>query len=237
MPATRPTTAAPDRRAVLRSAAALGAAAGLAGCARSSDRSFPDADWPMAGGGPRNTSSVDGAFPEAVTEAWRTDIGGWPITQPVVVDGAVYVGTDRRFQAVDAADGSQLWKIRLRERDADGVASPEVAGSPAYAATDDVAFVVDGDIVALDAATGDERWRWDLRTDVVGAAPVTADGTVVALGNRSAALSHERPGFGLGSRVRWTLPNQTTEMVSPVVGGGHLYVVNPFTDHLVAYCG
>ncbi|WP_318567659.1 PQQ-binding-like beta-propeller repeat protein [Salinigranum marinum] len=413
MPATRPTTATPTRRAVLRSAAALGATAGLAGCAQSADRSFPDADWPMAGGGPRNTSSVDGTFPEAVTEAWRTDVGGWPITQPVVVDGTVYVGTDRRFRAVDAADGSQLWESRLRERDANGVAPPEVAGSPAYAATDDVlvvttyeggregrggrvagydaatgerrwertpagryaysvrvadgtaylrtsteclalsaaegdiewrregfeplryetfnmhepfgvgvaptvgdgtvyvadrnrlralsvdtgadrwtvdlpyclsapavhgdrvyargysseswtvaltpqgreewrapvgglsapaatddvAFVVDGDLVALDAATGDERWRWDLRTDVVGAAPVTADGTVVALGNRSAALSHERPGFGLGSRVRWTLPNQTTETVPPAVGGGHLYVVNPFTDHLVAYRG
>jgi hypothetical protein len=37
--------------------------------------------------------------------------------------------------------------------------------------------------------------------------------------------------------VLWTLPSETTETVSPAVGAGHLYVVNPFTDHLVAYTG
>jgi outer membrane protein assembly factor BamB len=413
MPSTRATDASVSRRDVLRTAtAAVGATAGLAGCA-SRDGAFPTDDWPMAGGGPRNRSAVDATLPGAVTESWRTRLGGWRITPPVVADDTVYVGTDRRYRAVDAADGSEVWETRLPDRDAAGVAPTEVAGSPAVSGSDDVlvattyesgpdgrggrvvgydtatgqrrweltpegryaysvrvadgtaylrtsseclavsvadgtvewrrggleplayerfnlhesdgvgvaptvadgtvyvpdrdrlrvlsaatgnerwtvdlpyclsgpavaggrvyargyssesrtvalttdgeeewrvpigglaspaaraetVFVVDGDVVALDTATGDVQWRWDLRTDVVRAAPVATEGAVVALGTRSAALRRERPRFGTGSRVLWTLPSETTETVSPAVGAGHLYVVNPFTDHLVAYTG
>jgi outer membrane protein assembly factor BamB len=415
MPSTpdTPVFGTATRRTVLRTAAAVGTATGLAGCSSSRDGAFPDDDWPMAGGGPRNAAAVDATVPGAVTESWRAKLGGWRITQPVVVDGTVYVGTDRRYRALSAADGSQVWEARLSSRDTAGVAPHEVAGPPAYAmsadvlvvttyeggpegrgglvaafdaatgrrrwrlnpagryaygvrvegdtaylrtsteclavsvadgsvewrrsgfeplayetfnvgetfgigvaptvahdsvyvpdrnrlralstdtgeqrwavdlpyclsgpavhgdrvyargysgesrtvaltpdgretwrapvgglaaptATADSVFVVDGDVVALDAATGEERWRWDLRSDVIRATPVAIDGAVIALGTRSAALRRDRPRFGIGDRVLWSLPGETTDTVSPVVGAGHLYVVNPFTDHLVAYTG
>jgi outer membrane protein assembly factor BamB len=367
----------------------------------------------MAGGGPRNHSTVAATLPSAVTEAWRADIREWPTTPPVVADGTVYVGTGRRFQALAADDGSQVWEAPLPRRDAAGVAPTEIAGSPAVdtsagvlvvttyeggpegrggavagydaatgermwgrtpdgryaysvrvadgtaylrtsgeclalsaadggvewryrgleplaydrfnihepygvgvaptvahgtvylpdanrlralsvatgeerwtvdlpyclsgpavvddrvyargyssesrtvaltsdgteqwrtpvgglaapAATDERVFVVDGDLVALDAATGAERWRWDLRTDVVRAAPIAADEAVIALGNRSAALRDERPRFGTGSRVLWGLPRDVTDTISPAVAAGHLYVIDPFVGQLVAYTG
>ncbi len=414
-PFTTVTDGTKTRRAVLRTtavAAATGAMTALTGCS-SRDGAFPTTDWAMAGGGPRNRSAVDATLPAAVTEVWRADIGGWRITPPVVADGTVYIGTDRRYRAFAADDGSQVWEARLPSRDAAGVSPTGVAGSPAVATSDgilvvttheggpegrggivagyDVAsgervwdhvpagqyaysvrvadgtaylrtsiecvalaaddgsiawrrgglrplaydrfnvhepygvgvaptvaggtvylpdenrlralsaatgeerwtvdlpyclsapavvdnrvyargysseswtvaltpdgterwrvpvgglaapaateervFVVDGDIVALDAATGEERWRWDLRTDVVRASPVAADGGVIALGTRSAALRRDRARVGTGSRVLWTLPGEITETVSPAVAAGHLYAVNPFANHLVAYAG
>lgn len=367
----------------------------------------------MAGGGPRNHSTVTATLPSTVTEAWRTDVGEWPTTPPVVADGVVYVGTGRRYRAFAADDGSPLWETTLPSRDSAGVAPTEIAGSPAVAtaagvlvvttyeggpegsggavagydtatgeqvwdrvpdgryaysvrvadgtaylrtsseclalsvengdvewrrggleplaydrfnihepygvgvaptvahgtvylpdanrlralsvatgeqrwtvdlpyclsgpavvddrvyargyssesrtvaltadgdeawrvpvgglaapaATEERVFVVDGDLVALDAATGEERWRWDLRTDIIRASPVAADGAVIALGTRSAALREERPRFGTGSRVLWELPGEVTDLVSPAVAAGHLYVLDPFGDHLVAYTG
>ncbi|WP_394351801.1 PQQ-binding-like beta-propeller repeat protein [Halogeometricum sp. CBA1124] len=94
---------------------------------------------------------------------------------------------------------------------------------------------MDGEIVALDAETGEERWRWDLRASTVDATPVaTADG-VLAVGNRSAALRDRRRFGGSGSRVRWSLPDQVSYFVSPAVGAGHLFVLDPFRSRLVAY--
>jgi outer membrane protein assembly factor BamB len=388
--------------------------AGLAGCATttSDGGSFPDGDWPMVGGDPRNTSSLPGArLPDRVEPAWQAPLGGWRLTAPVVADGTVLVGSNRRYRAFAAADGSPVWEMRLPSRDGDDVLPHEVAGSPAHAAdagvviltsdeggrdgrgafvhgvdaatgaerwrreapgrhaysvrvadgtaylrtstaclalspadgrvewrrdgfeplayeafnlgegfgvgvaptvadgtvyvpdrnrlraldaatgaerwsvalpslvaaptvhagrvyargyssesrtvaltpdgeevwrragggmaspaaSDDAVVVTDGNVVVLDAASGEERWRWDLRTDVVRAAPVVASDAVVALGNRSAALTRDRSLFG--GRVRWTLPTDLTPTVSPAVAAGHLYAVDPFTDRLVAFAG
>jgi outer membrane protein assembly factor BamB len=410
MPATPSTsTAAISRRDVLRAATAVGITAGIAGCARSREE-FPERQWPMAGGGPRNASSLGGPVPDAVEQAWQASLGSRPTTPPIVASGTVYVGSEHRFHAFGADDGSRTWEAQLPNRTGDGVAPQAVAGSPAYggdgvvvltgyeggregrggivhgydaetgdrlwhhapdgryaysvrvadgtaylrtstvclalstengdvewsqggfeplayetfnihepygvgvapavadgtvyvpdrnrlralsadtgeerwrvdlpyclsgpavvddrvyargyssesrtvaltrdgdevwrapvgglappAATADAVFVVNRDVVALDAATGEERWRWDLRMDLVRAAPIASPEAVIALGNRSAALHRTRPLFGLGGRVRWTLPDDVTAAVSPAVGAGGLYAVNPFTGRLLAY--
>ncbi|WP_152039591.1 outer membrane protein assembly factor BamB family protein [Salinigranum salinum] len=409
--ASSASAAAISRRDVLRAATAVGITAGVAGCARSRE-AFPERQWPMAGGGPRNASSLGGPVPNAVEQAWQASLGGRPTTPPIVASGTVYVGSERRFHAFGADDGSRTWEAQLPNQTGDGVARQVVAGSPAYGgdgvvvctgyesgregrggivhgydaetgdrlwhhvpdgryaysvriangtaylrtstvclalstesgdvewrqggfeplayetfnirepygigvapavadgtvyvpdrnrlralsadtgeerwrvelpyclsgpavvddrvyargyssesrtvaltrdgeevwrapggglapptATADAVFVANRDLVALDAATGEERWRWDLRMDLVRAAPIASPETVIALGNRSAALHQRRPLLGLGGRVRWTLPDDVTAAVSPAVGAGALYAVNPLTGQLVAYRG
>jgi outer membrane protein assembly factor BamB len=183
---------------------------------------------------------------------------------PAVADRTVYLPAENRLRTLSAATGEERWSVDLpyclsapavvNDRVyARGYSSESrtvaltpggremwrtaVGGLAAPAATEERVFVVDGDIVALEAATGEEQWRWDLRTDIVRASPVATERAVIALGTRSAALRRERPRFGTGARVLWELPGEITETVPSAVGAGHLYAVDPFAGQLVAYTG
>ncbi|MFB6171322.1 MAG: PQQ-binding-like beta-propeller repeat protein [Haloarculaceae archaeon] len=121
------------RRTLLRSAPL--AALGLAGCL---DRSA----------GTTESST-----------AWSASVPGPVVHEPAVADGAVVVGTDAgTVHALAAGDGHRRW-------DAD-VGRP-AAGAPLVDAG--TAFVVGGEqglgdeqrVVALDPATGEERWSFD----------------------------------------------------------------------------
>jgi outer membrane protein assembly factor BamB len=158
---------------------------------------------------------------ETGEERWRA-----PLTDgyaaPAVRDGTVFAHGYTQTRAFDTA-GNVVWS-----RDAGGVASPAVA--------DDAVYVAEGDLVELDPATGEVRWSYDLRTDVVAATPVVLGDTVVAIGNRSATLSRDRPLFGLGSRERSQFPEDLADYLSPAVGAGGFFAVSPFpSDRLVAY--
>ena len=99
----------------------------------------------------RSATAPGGGLP-----IWTFTTVGWVLTEPVVVDGVVYVGSyDGNLYALAADTGEQLWSF----------------------ATDDVIrsvpSVVDGrvyfgsnhnHVYALDAATGAELWRYDTRS-------------------------------------------------------------------------
>lgn len=71
------------------------------------------------------------------------------VSNPVVVDGVVYVGsTDGYLYAVNAMTGEERWRSSL--------------GSSDVAVMDGLVFVAgsDGNLFALDAGTGQERWRF-----------------------------------------------------------------------------
>lgn len=154
-------------------------------------------------------------------ERWRLS-APFVLSAPAFDDDRLYVSEYAGDTAAFDADGEEVWRAPVS-----GVAAPSAGPETVYA--------VDGEIVALDAETGEERWRWDLRASTVDATPVaTADG-VLAVGNRSAALRDRRRFGGSGSRVRWSLPDQVSYFVSPAVGAGHLFVLDPFRSRLVAY--
>jgi outer membrane protein assembly factor BamB len=149
----------------------------------------------------------------------------WQVPAPDVLSAPAFDG-DRLYVSeyagdtvAYAPDGEEAWRASVS-----GVASPAVGTETVYA--------VDGEVVALDAESGEERWRWDLRASTVDATPVATAEGVLAVGNRSAALRDEP---GIGGRVRWTLPDEVSYFVSPAVGAGRLFVVDPFRSRLVAY--
>ena len=126
-------------------------------------------------------------------QRWKRTTGG-PVPATPAIDGdTLYVGSyDGNFYALDAATGALRWKYRTdgeRRFEAKGLhgflpkaqtiadpfdvflSSPVVAGGVVYFGSGD------GHLYALDARSGQLRWRF--RTgDVVHASPAYADGVV-----------------------------------------------------------
>jgi outer membrane protein assembly factor BamB len=126
-------------------------------------------------------------------QLWKYRTGGPVPATPAVAGGTVYVGSyDGKFYAIDARSGTTRWKFTTegeRRFEAKGLhglqpksqtiadpydvflSSPTVAGGVVYFGSGD------GHLYALDAATGELRWKFKTG-DVVHASPAYADGVV-----------------------------------------------------------
>jgi outer membrane protein assembly factor BamB len=87
-----------------------------------------------------------------------------------VVDGSLYTLGDRDgaqyLLAFSAKDGSPLWKARVGPVWSDQYGGPR--GTPSVASGLVFALGTEGDLVAVDAASGKERWRRSLLVDFGG---------------------------------------------------------------------
>jgi outer membrane protein assembly factor BamB len=126
-------------------------------------------------------------------QLWKHRTGGPVPATPAVGGGMVYVGSyDGKFYALDARTGATRWKFSTegeRRFEAKGLhgmqpknqtiadpfdvflSSPALGGRAVYFGSGD------GNVYALDAATGDLRWKFKTG-DVVHASPAYADGVV-----------------------------------------------------------
>ncbi|SFR97664.1 Outer membrane protein assembly factor BamB, contains PQQ-like beta-propeller repeat [Halomicrobium zhouii] len=121
---------------------------------------------------------------------WRFEPAGYVSSSLALADDVLFFGTwGKRFYAVDAPTGEELWSTEVGHRF--GSSSPVVVGGTVYVGTiGDGPLVVSGDedeeqyeacaLLALDAATGDERWRYDDfgEKDNVDSSPAVANGRV-----------------------------------------------------------
>ncbi|WP_408958875.1 PQQ-binding-like beta-propeller repeat protein [Natrinema sp. 74] len=150
------------RNAGLTVAVGMGAVTGVGAVAERAAAESATADgsggWSSVRGDSGNTGFVsDAPGPESpVAIAWTHDHGG----RFAVVDGTVYLATDDGpVHAINATDGSLEWETELTT--ADQGKAVTVTGSPAVA--HETVYVTtkepDPDLIALDAATGDPRWR------------------------------------------------------------------------------
>ncbi len=135
-----------------------------------------NAAWPQAGGNPAHMMGHLAANPE-LTQAWATDIGAGGgyrakiMAQPVASNGLVYTMDARAVVAAFAlATGAETWRTPTKGKDVD---STNVGGG--LAVSGDTLFAVNGlgDLVALDAASGAEKWRINV------GAPIRSAPTVV----------------------------------------------------------
>jgi len=152
---------------------------------------------PVVAGGAVYVGSNDGRL-YAVRRSdgarlWRFATHGAVTSSPAFFDGAVYfASTDGSVYAVDAKSGLARWRFKTggeRRFSAPGihgitpanqmmpdpfdmfVSSPAIAGGVVYIGSGD------GNVYALDARTGAERWRF-ATGDVVHASPAVANGLV-----------------------------------------------------------
>ena len=142
------------------------------------------------GGDDGNVYAVDA---ETGRQIWKRATGGPVSSTPAVANGIVYVGSyDGKFYALDAHTGALKWKFATdgeRRFEAKGLhgmqpknqtiadafdiflSSPVIAQNTVYFGSGD------GNLYALDAATGDLRWKFKTG-DVVHASPAFANGVL-----------------------------------------------------------
>lgn len=102
---------------------------------------------------------------------------------PVYADGKLFVaGVDGDVAALDAGSGRTIWSKRFGQRHGfilhHGQNSVRWAGGPAIDGGLLVVGGLEGEVQALDAASGAERWHAQVSSEVI-AAPAIADGIVV----------------------------------------------------------
>jgi eukaryotic-like serine/threonine-protein kinase len=130
---------------------------------------------------------------ESGAQKWNLELGVRATSSPAVENGIIYLGTySGRFYAVDAATGKLKWKF-LTEGER-RFAGKHLHGSEPAAETmpDPFDFYLsspavwngavyfgsgDGNVYALDAASGTLKWKFHTG-DVVHASPAISDGTL-----------------------------------------------------------
>lgn len=163
---------------------------------------------------------------------WMFDTGPWGgDSSPVVVDGVVYVGggadglslePTSHLYAFDARNGGVLWRFATAGQ---GVgSSPAVADGRVY-------FVApDETLVALDAASGTERWRFAVEPTVAAyephASPAVADGVVYFVSGPGRVYALDARTGRLRWRSEARVPVPPPPGSAPAVSHGLVYVAD-----------
>jgi outer membrane protein assembly factor BamB len=152
---------------------------------------------PAISGGTAFVGSADGNLYAVEVETgalrWKFPTEGLVVSSPAVAAGVVYFGSyDGRFRAVDAATGKLRWEFktegerRFAAKHLHGLLPPDQTmpdfwdfwlSSPAVDAGRVYFGSGDGNVYALDAATGELKWKFKTG-DVVHASPAISAGTV-----------------------------------------------------------
>jgi outer membrane protein assembly factor BamB len=160
---------------------------------------------------------------------WKHDFGAEVPTSPAPCDDLVLFGS-RSYDlvALRADDGAPAWSYYFWFSWAES--SPTVRDRIAYAGSSDGQL-----LVALDAKTGKEKWRFDTGGSAWGQPAVTADAVFLgAVGVAEYMIDHEGAFFAVERATgepRWRFPaeRRAGERVwgfasSPAVGDGRVYV-------------
>jgi hypothetical protein len=136
-------------------------------------------DWPMSGGNAQRTSWTPDHV-EAAGVKWFRPFQPYimPYVQIIVANTTAYVATARGLYALDVNDGHTVWVFATEMPIGQ---SPTVTGGIAYVPG------MDGNLYALDAATGARRWTFRPSAELAAGwnvNPLVVNGIVYA-GNRN----------------------------------------------------
>ena len=208
-------------------------------------REYPGSIYstPISGKGIVIFSTVDGRIHgldiKTGREKWSLSTGEPGISEGVVKNNAVYIGTGSHFYKIELTSGKLIWKNDSPEG--------QLQAKPVLTPNGDAVLfgVWDGHLYCLDAATGLEKWKWDNgKTNRLyspgNTVPAIANGKVflVAPDRYMTAIDlasgktlwrdnsrHVRESMGIsadGSRVYAKLMNDTIIAVSTQTDSFHL---------------
>lgn len=187
------------------------------------------ADWPMLNGDVGHTGASPTAIVPPLRTRWVSSVGGHVHGgSPVIADGRVLVSVSDFGEgqlggvvALDAGTGSRLWEARV---------GSSVRNAPAVSEGVVVFLSNDGEVHALEAATGRAMWSYELapqdepETRSAYSSPLIADGVVYA------GVQRELAALDLATGVtRWTQDptgawGHLASHVSPAISGNALIV-------------
>ena len=121
------------------------------------------------------------------SELWRFEAGGAIASKPVLANGNLHFGAfDSVFYAVDASSGRKRWDFTGAKGWFWGEAV--VSGDAVYAPS------LDGNVYALDVATGDIRWAYQTESPIVGAPVLVGENLAVPSQSEGVFLLRARDG-------------------------------------------
>jgi len=181
--------------------------------------------WPMRSATARNVVPHL-ALSTAPTEIWVSDIGHGNsrrtriTADPVAADGRIFTLDSEAQLVAHGVDGVTLWTVDLTA----GFERGGVSGG-GLAVVDGILFATTGygELIALDPATGAERWRQRLGAGIT--APTVSDNSLYVVSRDSQAWSLN-PETG---RIHWQLP--AGPATSVLTGGAS----PALTDRLVIF--
>ncbi|NVJ98333.1 MAG: PQQ-binding-like beta-propeller repeat protein [Alphaproteobacteria bacterium] len=173
-----------ERISILTSTQTLNADSAISGLQVVLPQPYRNGNWAQEGGNASHTP-VHVALGDTLSLAWRKSIGSGSqkyerlVTGPVAADGKVFaVDVRGTVSAHNLTDGRSLWKTEIEnseERSKVGF-----GGGVAYSGGSVFATSGHGIVVALDANSGREQWRYSGIVPFRGA-PTVADGRVFAI--------------------------------------------------------
>jgi outer membrane protein assembly factor BamB len=199
----------------------------LAGCGGGSDTyhqkigedaGLAQSAWPKFRGDIGNTGHGKGSGASNSLQ-WGTAAGSADRVEssPVIgLDGTIYIGADDgKVYAIDGATGAIRWAVTVQSEGVDSSAAIGVDGT--------VYIGAGKSVVALDPATGAEKWRFATAGDVESSPTIGPDGTLY-VGADDARV------YALDSRtgaLKWyfTFPDDSDTDSSPALGAdGTVYI-------------
>lgn len=149
---------------------------------------------------------------------WSLDVGTSLNGTPAVADGVVYTarGTTPGLVALRAVDGTVVWESDLGGQVA-MFGAPTVVGDTVYLATGPGG---PGSLVALDVATGEQRWSTLVGSDVFFG-PAVGEGVAVVAGNGDGVVTAVDVGTG---EVLWTHEDAEGSITMPTIADGLVFL-------------
>jgi hypothetical protein len=134
-------------------------------------------DWYMAGANPQRTSWVDNQVNGDLRVEWYLPIKSYIDikSQPILVNGVVYIATSKGLLAINAENGSLIWRYDTQMPLGH---SPTVVGNRVYVSG------YDGRIHALNSSNGQQVWVSSSAGAAFEVSPVVVNNRVYA-GNRN----------------------------------------------------
>lgn len=135
-------------------------------------------DWPQWQGPERTGVSRETGLLQEWPAAgprlvWQADYLGAGLSVPTVAAGRIFImgnrGDTEYVLALNETDGGTVWEPRaVGPVRSNGGGFPGPRSSPTVDGNRVYALGINGDLVCLDVATGEEKWRKDLRADFGG---------------------------------------------------------------------